>query len=234
MKSRCDMNHFRGVWETGSGKGFVSVGGETIVRMSSPVLALQAAVAAVDEAWSGALPSFGVTAGDGDPSVVVEQFSDAGLLAVVGAVGALTRRVEGLGAVVAAEVARRSPSGSGTGNLARRMGHASPGSLVAASRGGQIGRAVELVKVGQGTAGRRTLAGEALPAVHPHVAAALHAGRISVDAAQLIITMLDRVSPRANPVEAEANEATLVEQATWLSYRNLVRAVGYAAERLDP
>ncbi len=126
MKSRCDMNHFRGVWEPGSGKGFVSVGGETIVRMSSPVLALQAAVAAVDEAWSGALPSFGVTAGDGDPSVVVEQFSDAGLLAVVGAVGALTRRVEGLGAVVAAEVARRSPSGSGTGNLARRMGHAPP------------------------------------------------------------------------------------------------------------
>ncbi len=90
------------------------------------------------------------------------------------------------------------------------------------------------MKVGQGTAGRRTLAGEALPAVHPHVAAALHAGRISVDAAQVIITMLDRVSPRANPVEVEANEATLVEQATWLSYRNLVRAVGYAAERLDP
>ncbi|MGM0386718.1 MAG: DUF222 domain-containing protein [Actinomycetota bacterium] len=198
----------------------------------APVGALADAVAALDQAWTAALPPFGVVAGDGDPSVLVDQFSDAGLLAVVKAVGSLTRRAEALGAVLAAEVAHRSPVGPES--FARKAGHASPGSLVAASRGGQIGRALDLVTVGQGTAARRTLAGEVLPAAHPHVAAGLHAGTISVDAAQLIITMLDRVAPRANPVELEATEATLAEQATRLSYRQMLRTVGHAAERLDP
>ncbi|MDX5317979.1 MAG: HNH endonuclease [Actinomycetes bacterium] len=200
----------------------------------APVAALADAVTALEQAWAEALPPFGVNVGDGDPSVVVDQFSDAGLLTVVTAVGALTRRVEGLGAVLAAEVARRSPAGTRTGNLARTAGHASPGSLVAASRGGHLGRAVDLVKVGEGTAARRALSGEPLPAAHPHVAQALHAGTISVDAAHLIIGMLDRVAPRANPVQLEATEAALVENAPRLSYRNLVRAVGHAAERLDP
>lgn len=198
----------------------------------APVRALEAGVAALNEAWTGALPPFGVT--EGDPSVLVGQFSDPGLLAAVKALGALTRRAESLGAVLAAEVARRSPVGSGSPNLARTAGHPSPGSLLAASRGGQIGRALDLVKVGQGTAARRTLAGEALPAAHPHVAAGLHAGTISVDVAHLIITMLDRVAPHANPVELESTEATLADQATRFTYRQMIRLVGHAAERLDP
>ncbi|NCD21087.1 MAG: hypothetical protein EOL89_14115, partial [Actinobacteria bacterium] len=96
------------------------------------------ALATLDQAWTAALSPVGV-AGVGDPSVVVEQFSDAGLLAVVGAVGALTRHAEAFSAMLAAEVARRSPVGSRTGNLARTQGYASPGRLIAASRGGQIG-----------------------------------------------------------------------------------------------
>ena len=200
----------------------------------APVTALGDALAGLDEAWSGALPSFGVVTGDGDPSVVVEQFSDAGLLAVVGAVGALTRRVETLGAVVAAEVARRSPTGSREGNLARTEGYASPGRLIAASRGGQVGRAAELVKVGQATAARRTLSGEPLPAAHPHVADALHAGRISVDAAQVIIAMLDRVAPRANPLDVETTERLLATQAAQFPLHQVENLVRHAEARLDP
>ncbi len=210
----------------------MSVVGETIDGMTSPGLGLQAAAAAVGEAWAGALPPFGAV--DGDASVEVGQFSDAGLLAVVGAVGALTRRAEALGAVLAAEVAKRSPVGGREGNLARTEGFASAGRLIAASRGGQIGRAVELVKVGQGTASRRTLGGEVLPAAHPHVAAALHAGTISVDAAQVIMVMLDRVAPRANPVEVEAMEEVLTAQAAQFPLHQLERLVRHAEARLDP
>ena len=210
----------------------MSVVGETIDGMTSPVLGLQAAAAAVGEAWAGALPPFGVV--EGDPTVLVGQFSDAGLLAVVGAVGALTRRAEALGAVLAAEVAKRSPVGGREGNLARTEGFASPGRLIAASRGGQIGRAVELVKVGQGTASRRTLGGEVLPAAHPHVAAALHAGTISVDAAQVIMVMLDRVAPRANPVEVKAMQEVLTAQAAQIPLHQLERLVRHAEARLDP
>jgi len=210
----------------------VSVVSETIDGMTSPGLGLQAAAAAVGEAWAGALPPFGVV--EGDPTVLVGQFSDAGLLAVVGAVGALTRRAEALGAVLAAEVAKRSPVGGREGNLARTKGFASAGRLIAASRGGQVGRAVELVKVGQGTASRRTLGGEVLPAAHPHVAAALHAGTISVDAAQVIMVMLDRVAPRANPVEVEALEEVLTAQAAQFPLHQLERLVRHAEARLDP
>lgn len=214
------------------GRVFVSVGGGTMVGMRGPVDTLAAGVAVVGEAWAGALPPFGVT--DGDPSVLVGQFSDPGLLAVVRAVGAVIRQAESLSAVLAAEVARRSPVGQRSGNLARSAGHASPGSLVAASRGGQIGRAIDLVKVGEGTAARRTLQGEPLPAVHPHVAAGLYAGTISVDVAHLIITMLERVAPGANPIELESTEAMLADQATRFTYRQMVRLVGHAAEWLDP
>ncbi len=226
------MFHIFGWVDRRSRLGMVSVVGETIDGMTSPVLGLQAAAAAVGEAWAGALPPFGVV--EGDPTVLVGQFSDAGLLAVVGAVGALTRRAEALGAVLAAEVAKRSPVGGREGNLARTEGFASAGRLIAASRGGQVGRAVELVKVGQGTASRRTLGGEVLPAAHPHVAAALHAGTISVDAAQVIMVMLDRVGPRANPVEVEAMEEVLTAQAAQFPLHQLERLVRHAEARLDP
>ena len=226
------MFHIFGWVDRRSRLGMVSVVGETIDGMTSPVLGLQAAAAAVGEAWAGALPPFGAV--DGDASVEVGQFSDAGLLAVVGAVGALTRRAEALGAVLAAEVAKRSPVGGREGNLARTEGFASPGRLIAASRGGQVGRAVELVKVGQGTASRRTLGGEVLPAAHPHVAAALHAGTISVDAAQVIMVMLDRVAPRANLVEVEAMEEVLTAQAAQFPLHQLERLVRHAEARLDP
>lgn len=210
----------------------VSVVGETMGGMTSPVLGLQAAAAAVGEAWARALPPFGAV--DGDASVEVGQFSDSGLLAVVGAVGALTRRVEALAAVLAGELARRSPAGSRTGNLARSAGHASPGRLVAASRGGQIGRAVELVTVGQGIAAGRSPAGEVLPAAHPHVAAALGAGSISVDAARVIMVMLDRVSGVASPTAVDAAERSLAGQAATLSLPQLVRVVAHEEARLHP
>ncbi|HZK06467.1 MAG TPA: hypothetical protein VFC82_11605, partial [Actinomycetaceae bacterium] len=96
----------------------------------SAVHELSAAVAALGEAWVGALPPFG--AEPGVVSVVVGQMSDPGLLRVLAAAGALIKRAETLSAALAGEVARRSPrEGPRSGNLARREGFSSPGEMVA-------------------------------------------------------------------------------------------------------
>ncbi len=200
--------------------------------MAAQVEQLSAAVAALADAWAGALPP--LTDPPQDLSAAVGEMNDPGLVAVLAAVGEVTKRAEVMGAVVAGEIARRSPREAGSQGLARRAGYGTPGRMVAESRGGKVGRAVELVKVGEGTASRLSLTGEVLPAVHPHVAEALHAARIGVDAAHLIISMLDRVSPRANPVELEAAEEFLAQQASEFPLAQLEKLVKYAEARLDP
>ncbi len=200
--------------------------------MAAQVDQLGAAVAALAHAWAGAIPA---RAGlEEDPSSAVREMTDGGLVAVLGALGEVTKRVETLGAVVAGEIARRSPVEARSEGLAKRSGFASPVRMVAESRGGKVGRAVELQKVGEGTASRQSLTGELLPAAHPHVADALHAGRIGVDAAHMIIAMLDRVAPRANPIELEATETLLSRQAAEFPLAQLEKLVRYAEARLDP
>lgn len=166
--------------------------------MTAPALELRAAVSRVEAAWARALPPFG-TRQRTDVSEALHEMDDAGLLALVDEVTALGRRVEALTAAVAGEVAERSPVGSRTESLAHRAGFASPGRLMAAASGGPVGRAAVEAAVGRATARRRTLTGETLPAVHPHVAAVLRRGSVSVAAAHLIVAMLDRVGGGPSP-----------------------------------
>ena len=76
--------------------------------------------------------------------------------------------------------------------------------------------------------------GEELPGRWPHVAAALAAGTISVDAARVIVDALGSTARRAVPEELEAAEAALVDSAASTSPDLLrVQAEVWQA-RLDP
>ncbi|MDO5495731.1 MAG: hypothetical protein Q4G64_08460, partial [bacterium] len=110
---------------------------------------------ALGEAWSCALPPFGQV--EGDPGTAVGTMSDPGLLAVLGALGDVTKRVDALTAMVAGEISRRSPREAGQDGLARKAGYSSPGKLVAGKQGSSAGRGATLVKVGDATSPRRTL-----------------------------------------------------------------------------
>lgn len=201
--------------------------------MTGPLTSLDAAVRAVREVWAGALPPFGVA--EGDASVLLGQMDDEGLLAVVDALTDLGRRVDALTAAAAGEVAERSPLGSRANGLAYRKGYASPARLVAAASGGSVGRAAVLAAVGQATtAGRRSLTGEDLPPVYPHLAAVVREGRVSVDAAHRIIVMLDRLPSRVGPAKREEAEALLAEAATVLSLEELCTAMKRIEAHVNP
>jgi 5-methylcytosine-specific restriction protein A len=183
------------------------------------------------ETWAGALPAFGGTAAD--LSGEVASMSDAGLLSATDALARLLRDAEAVMARVAGEVARRSPSDLGKEGLAKKQGFQNPAHLVAAATGGALAGASRIVGVGKATAPRMSLTGEVLPPSHPHVAAGLAAGSISVDAASAITTMLDRVAPRADPDLAEAIEQVLAERAADLPHSLLLRMIREAEARLD-
>lgn len=200
--------------------------------MKGPLKHLKVDLHRVGAAWTDGQPAF--AAAGADAQVQIEAMSDRGLLETTDAVARLVRGGEALLARLAAEVARRSPREAGAGGLAKREGFANPVQLVASSTGGGIGGAARLVKVGTATADRTSLTGDRLAPVHPHVAAALRSGSISLEAAAAITTMLDRVAPRAEPETADRFERLLSERAGQLSLDYLMRAIREVEARLDP
>ncbi|KHK99601.1 hypothetical protein LK09_03075, partial [Microbacterium mangrovi] len=117
---------------------------------------------------------------------------------------------------------------------ARKAGFRSAEKLIAATTGGHVGDAKKLVQVGDATAGRMTFSGERAPARHPHVAAAIEAGVLSVACAGAITTLLDRVACRADRALLADAEQTLVEQAAGLSLSELQVVLRRAEAWLDP
>lgn len=105
--------------------------------------------------------------------------------------------------------------------------------LLAAATGGSRADAARLVTVGVASAERRSFTGERLPSRHPHVAGAVAAGQVSVDAASAITSMLDPVAMRADPTLADATEVALVGLACRVPLEVLHRGVREAEARLD-
>ncbi|WP_460568567.1 HNH endonuclease signature motif containing protein [Humibacter soli] len=171
----------------------------------------------------------------GEPyaAAVVAGMSDGELLATTDTLARLVRDAQALLARVAAEVAKRSPVELGRDGLAKKRGFMNPAQLIAASTGGRASEAARLITVGTETSPRRGLTGEQLPAQHPHVAAALAAGVISIDAAAAITTMLRRVAPRADSAHADRIEKVLAERAAELPFDLLLRIIREAEARLD-
>jgi 5-methylcytosine-specific restriction protein A len=193
--------------------------------MDDPIGGLADALAMVADAWP--IDARG-------SHVDVDTLDHAELVALNSTIGALRRRVEAAHARVASEIARQSRPELGSEGLAKKNGYRSPAVLIAATTGTTVGDAARLVAVGEATAPRRTFTGADAPARHPHVAEALSAGRIGMPAASVIISMLDRVAPRAGLDERERAESMLCAQAEGLALDQVGKIVARAEAWLDP
>lgn len=196
--------------------------------MNDPLAPLNAAVDALRGAWAGE-DSVPAVAG---PSVA--GMSHSQLIAVNDALSAVSRVIGGLQARVAAEIARESRRELGPDSLAKQQGFRNPVALIAATTGTSTFDAGRLVEVGEATAPRTTLTGEAAPPRHPHVADALKSGSIGMPAASAIIRMLDRVAIRADRLESDRVEQILATQAAGLSLDQLAKVIARAEAHLDP
>ncbi|MDQ0574293.1 HNH endonuclease signature motif containing protein [Agromyces albus] len=194
--------------------------------------ALERDVAALREAWAGAMPAWGAVGETAQAEV--QQMSDARLVQVTDALAKVRRDVDAALAMVAAEVTKRSGPEFGETGLAKAQGFHNPTRLIAASTGASRADAVRLIAVGIATAERQAFSGERMPARHPHVAAALEAATIGIEAASAITSMLDRASARAETSRVDVVEAALVDLAARVPLEILTRGVREAEARLDP
>ena len=118
--------------------------------------------------------------------------------------------------------------------MAKAQGFHNPARLIAASTGASRADSLKLINVGIATAQRQTFGGERLPSRHPHVAAALEAAKIGIEAASAITSMLDRASVRAEASRVGFVEAALVDLAAHVPLETLLRGIREAEARLDP
>jgi len=200
---------------------------------AAPALAaLERGVAALREAWAGAMPAWG--AASGAVQVDVERMGDTGLVRVVDALARARREVDAVLASVAAEASKRSGPEFGVDGLAKAQGFHNPVRLIAAATGGSRAEAQRLIAVGAATAERQALSGERMPARHPRVAAAVRTAAISIEAASAITSMLDRSATRAEVSRVAVVEAALVDLAMRVPLETLMRGVREAEARLDP
>lgn len=156
------------------------------------------------------------------------------LIAVNQAFGALLRHVNAAFAPFAAEISRQSRTELGKDSLAKTQGFRSPVALIQATTGASVGEAVKIVQVGEATAPRTSLAGEQLPAPHPHIATAVSAGRLSVTTASAIITLLDRIAVRVGATRLADAERQLCDLSPGLRADELARLLARAEAHLDP
>lgn len=162
------------------------------------------------------------------------SLSPAELVAVNQAFGALKRRVDAAFASVAAEISRQSRRELGKDSLAKKQGFATPAVLISTTAGTSVGEAVRMVQVGEATAPRVSLTGEPLPAKHPHIAAAIAAGRIGMTPASAIVTLLDRLAIRVDPARLDEAERELVGLVPALRADELGKLLARAEAHLDP
>lgn len=156
------------------------------------------------------------------------------LMAVNDALGRAKRLLDAAYLPVATEIHRQSRPELGRDSLAKKQGFRTPATLISATTGSSMGEAIRVFAVGEATAPRLTLTGEARPAKHPHVAAALRSGAIGMPASSAIIAMLDRVALRAESSALDAMERTLVESAAGLTLDQLHKLIQRAEAHLDP
>ena len=193
--------------------------------MSDPLANVGEALTLVAEAWPVS------PLGERLP---IDALSHVQLVALNDAIGALRRGTDAVHARVASEIARQSRPEAGAESLAKKNGYRNAAALIAATTGTTVGDASRLVAVGEATAPRRMFTGADAPARHPHIAAALQAGRIGMPAASAVITMLDRVAFRAAPSDLDDVERMLAEQAPGLSLDGLGKLIVRAEAYLDP
>lgn len=166
--------------------------------------------------------------------------TDASLLDALAAFTKVKRDVDAVLANIASEIARRSTRDAGAGGLAKKAGFQTPEALVAGSTGGSRAEAGRLIRAGAAAGnGSSFFAPTATPASKepprfPHLAAALGAGDISIEACQVVTSMLDRTEGRADPGQWRDAELLLAERARTLSLEHLSKFARQLEAKLDP
>ena len=160
--------------------------------------------------------------------------SRAQLVAVNDALGLVKRTADAVHAEVAAGIAHESRRELGPESLAKQQGFRTAAHLIATTTGSSTGDAARLVKVGEATAPRTNLVGEALPAKFPAVRAGLAAGRIGAAAADLVVSFLDRMIVKIGRAAVAEAEEFLVARAPGLSLDEVRRMVARLEAHLDP
>jgi len=162
------------------------------------------------------------------------DLSRAQLVAVNDAIGLVKRTADAVHAEVAAGIARESRRELGPDSLAKQQGYRNSAQLIATTTGTSTGDAARLVKVGEATAPRANLLGEALPAKFPAIREALAAGRIGAAAAGMLVTFLDRMIVKVGRARAAEAETALVGLTPGLSLDEIRRAMTRLEAYLDP
>lgn len=190
--------------------------------------ALDTACQAAIAAWQGAL------CGPADTvDAEVRAMSDSGLVRTIDAIAALARRVDGLLARCAGELADRS-CGEVDADLARDHGFASAEHLIAAATGRRRSDAARFVAVGRAISSRESFYGEPLAPKHPQLAVAMTAGALCIDAAELIRRFCERLALRADPDDLADAEAILVDRAPIVGVDGLPKLIAHLEAHLDP
>ena len=162
------------------------------------------------------------------------ELSRAQLVAVNDAIGAAKRSLDAVHAEVAAGIAHESRRELGSESLAKQQGYRTPAQLIAGTTGASTGEAARLVKVGEVTAPRTNLIGEALPARFPRVQAALSVGRLGVATAGVIVAFLERIRLRVGAARGAEAEEFLTAKAPGLSLDEVRRMLTRLEAHLDP
>jgi hypothetical protein len=183
--------------------------------MNPPVSALRPASDAPDEevALDGLLAHLGEVIDTLDLDHLSRLDGDA-VLTVLAKTAALGRGVEAILSAASSEVAVRSDPIRGSDGLAARLNFAQPSHLIEMVAGVSAATAARLMRVGSRTSPRASDAGLPLPPLFPAVGAALKAGLIGVETAEIITRELSIAAPRAEVDELAIAERILVGQAT--------------------
>ena len=200
--------------------------------MEDPLDTFDRCFSAVREAYASSLPSFGAKPRALDEAL--ESMTHAGLCRMLDVLARASNVSGGLMASVADHVARRSRPELGQEGLAKQRSFASPQGLIASATGGSMREASKLIGVGEATATRPTFSGERREPKYPSIAAGLAEGRVSLDAADAITGMLDRVAPRADAAMMLTAEQSLAANAPENSLEFVRKLVKAWEARLDP
>ncbi|MBK4347230.1 HNH endonuclease signature motif containing protein [Lacisediminihabitans changchengi] len=178
--------------------------------------ALAAHVAALAQAWD---------------DTIVDQ--PGMLLQLIGDLAAVQRRIDTLRVAVAGELADLSAAHRGGEAMARRAGHARPGSYLAELWQISVAEATRLCEVGLATRQRTALDGSLLPARYPAVGEAIAAGSVGVEAGAVIVRELDLAAPFCSAEARLAGERLLVEHAPGLTVKQVHGVARQVRDRLD-
>ena len=170
----------------------------------------------------------------GAPSLGLGVLRDDELLSHLADVERLGRLVDGLRVAAAGEVDARSGRERGDDSLSRHHQCTTSAQLVEMVTRTSAAEASRRVRVGRGVTPIVSLTGATVPATFEHVAAALSAGRLGVDAAAAIIRHLTDAARAASRETIRSAEALLVEQAASLPAEMVARLAQRTCATLDP